>query len=514
VSVTQGYIEFIYLFSEFGRPRSETMVRILSCHHFRGQRIGRCDEAVGVAVAGDAVIVAVDHQVNIYGRVDHTGVASTSWSSDASSPGTGLGLGASFGFGHAFNDNRIYDLGTQFSYQCPEKTSGYASSANKQHIGRPRTTSGGSSSIDSVESDTELRLSHSFSTIDLIDTISYNEAGNYYRSIVRNQLAHAPQIDIRHVLIQLGKYILCLERRETSANSSTTSVRAYFNWEKNHHSKPMKARIAGLVSPTGAEPEEDSLMMVEIPLTSPATAVTSCNLSGHLASLSAESILNIFLFRAKEATGRVKVHYFDFDRIYSLEMPGFIPDKICFLTDFISCMNSQEIRVFRVKKEDASYTAEGTALTPAEAFAKSKPPTITSFFTEHKFSSLGKGSFSKTTSPVSLRTGDKVVFDPKNESVKVHLNSIGRANRKRRCPSALISEEFHDEIHLQKTKVVFTAIHPGISVEDIMRVYVNAGTTASSISNSRFVQAEMYPVRVKGMLYFTPIYNEYTCDIG
>jgi len=144
------------------------MVRILSCHHFRGQRIGRCDEAVGVAVAEDAVIVALEHQVNIYGRADpNLTTTSSSWSSDASSPSGGFGT---YSFGHAFDDNRIYDLGTQFSYHArsPDPAAGT----------KLRTISG-SSSADSVESDTELRLSHSFTTIDFIENVSYNEAGKY-----------------------------------------------------------------------------------------------------------------------------------------------------------------------------------------------------------------------------------------------------------------------------------------------------------------------------------------------
>src|SRR5581483_7763132 len=102
-----------------------------------------------------------------------------------------------------------------------------------------------------------------------------------------------------------------------------TSMRLSHFRERDHGEKPMRARIAGLVSPTGTEPEEDSLIMVEIPLTSPATAVAHCPLTGHIACLSAESIINIFLFRVKEVTGRIKVIYYDFDRTYAIEAPGF-----------------------------------------------------------------------------------------------------------------------------------------------------------------------------------------------
>jgi len=262
----------------------------------------------------------------------------------------------------------------------------------------------------------------------------------------------------------------------------------------------MKARIAGLVSPTGAEPEDDSLMMVEIPLTSPATAVSSCNLSGHLATLSAESILNIFLFRAKEASGRVKVHYFDFDRVYSVEMPGFVPQRISFLTDYIACMNQNEVRVFKVRKQDAPYLKDSPVSPAIGPISKSKPPTLTSYFTDVKSQSNGKG-FKSLPVSAENNTG-KVIFDPKNETVKVHLRSIVRANRQLDCPSALISEEYNDEIEDNITKVVFSAVHPGILVNDVIRVYMGgAPGSTSNASNSKFLQVEMYPIRIKGILF-------------
>lgn len=145
------------------------MVRVLSCHHFRSQRIGRCDEAVGVAVAGEAVIVALDHQVNIYGRIEHDGRISSEASSPSASNPTPEPGGIS---GSIFHDGGGgHDIGIPFVYQkLPSGT------FDVTHGGRPRTRSG-SSSVDSVESDTELRLAHSFSTIDRIDSISYNDKG-------------------------------------------------------------------------------------------------------------------------------------------------------------------------------------------------------------------------------------------------------------------------------------------------------------------------------------------------
>lgn len=252
----------------------------------------------------------------------------------------------------------------------------------------------------------------------------------------------------------------------------------FFHWEKDHGTKPMRARIAGLVSPTGAEPEDDSLMMVEIPLTSPATAITSCNLTGHIACLSAESIINIFLFRAKEVSGRVRVTYYDFDRTYSLETTGFIPEQIYFVSNYLACMNSEKVHVFRVRKEESASPqfASCSAISQTGGFAKTK-----------------KGSSSEGT--------EKVVFNPRDETIKVYLPSIVRANRKRKyITSVNISDDFQEDIHANHTKVAFSATNPGIIVEDVLRV--SSSNTSSGNSHSKFLELGLYPVRVKGDFLF------------
>lgn len=221
----------------------------------------------------------------------------------------------------------------------------------------------------------------------------------------------------------------------------------------------MRARIAGLVSPTGAEPEDDSLMMVEVPLTSPATAVSSCDITGHIACLSAESIINIFLFRAKEVTGRVKVHYYDFDRTYACEVSGFVPEKLYFLSNYLACMNSHKIHVFRLSKDES----------PVDGF-------------------LAQDSARRH----SVQQNEKVVFDPKNESIRVYLPSILRSNRKRKSHSMELHEEFQEEINTNHTRIIFSANHTGgLKVHDVLRVGV-------SDNSNKLTQIGMYPIRIKG----------------
>ena len=123
------------------------MVRILTCHHFGGQKIGRCEEALQLAVADDLIIVALEHQVAVY---------SSEFPDGSSSSGSGtrskLGQGATRDGG---------DIGSSPIFFM------------KKSVGDPTP----SSSVHGLKGGSELVLSHSFPTVDLIDSISYNSRG-------------------------------------------------------------------------------------------------------------------------------------------------------------------------------------------------------------------------------------------------------------------------------------------------------------------------------------------------
>lgn len=166
------------------------MSRIISCHHFRGQRVGRCDEAVDVAVSGHTVIVALEHQINIYGKTDdchspvflsldsdrHDGSPPPVLPGPAPATPTAKLMSAAAAstskppsplptLPHLCN----HDLGTSFVF-----LKGISSNSPKTKLD---SSSPPKKRIESIESDSELRLSHSFATIDLIHKISYNEKG-------------------------------------------------------------------------------------------------------------------------------------------------------------------------------------------------------------------------------------------------------------------------------------------------------------------------------------------------
>ena len=306
-----------------------------------------------------------------------------------------------------------------------------------------------------------------------------------------------------------GNYLLCVEKRDSTGPDSKKilrNVRVYFNWDTSKEGKPMRARIAGLVSPTGADPDDDTLVMVEIPTTSPTgaspppniVAAASCNILGHLATLTDSNIINIYAYKLKEVKGRAsKSQYSDFDLSYAIEMANFTPDsaRIEFLADIMSVSNRTQVNVFRLTKQIRSRSRTASNESGGSLASSGRKSGMSGGGSVGMVSS---GPASLPIFPTSSKIDegcDKVVFDPKNESVKVHMNLITRTNHKARFPDAGsgIYEEYQDMIS-DKTRVIFAANAPALSVQDLIRVHVDSGNSAS------IVQVGLYPIKIKGMI--------------
>lgn len=289
----------------------------------------------------------------------------------------------------------------------------------------------------------------------------------------------------------VGNYLLCLECRDGDGASRCSSIRVYFHWDKKSDCQSMRTRIAG-VSPSSHDLERPALTMVEIPLTSPAIAVASCTLTGHLASLSAESVVNIFSFRMKDVSGRGKMQYHDFDRLCAVEIPGFAPERLSFLGNFISCYGPGKIHVFRIYKSDKSWSPS-VVTSEKHGAAKSKSR------------SGGGGLFgSKTGSSRKLKSksymdhSNKITFDPSDDSVTIQLPSITRANRKR-AGNTVVIEEYSGEIHNNKSRIIFSSAVAGINVEDILRLSLpHSGSNVTT--HERFSGTGLYPIRINGTI--------------
>lgn len=254
----------------------------------------------------------------------------------------------------------------------------------------------------------------------------------------------------------------------------------------------MRTRIAG-VSPSANDLEKPTLTMVEIPLSSPAIGVASCALSGHLASLSAESIVNIFSFRVKDASGRGKMQYHDFDRLCAVELPERV-ENLSFLGNFISCHGPSKVSVFRLCKSDKTWSPSAITCVDKFGVVNSRSQKSMNLRRRNKYETQSKFGKEKEA---GIDQSNKVSYDPTDESVTVHLPTILRANRKRAGNTVLI-EEFCSEI-LHKSRIIYSSSAAVISVEDILRLTFptfNLGTNPNL--QEKFFKTELYPVRIHG----------------
>lgn len=64
-----------------------------------------------------------------------------------------------------------------------------------------------------------------------------------------------------------GNFIVTLETKQKRSGQDTQYIRIYCNWEQCHQGNPpLRARIAGRVTPTGSQIGDNALDMIELPL--------------------------------------------------------------------------------------------------------------------------------------------------------------------------------------------------------------------------------------------------------
>lgn len=145
------------------------MVRVLSCYHFRGQKIGRCDEAAAVAVADQSIVVGIEDSITVYNA---THSFQTSDSCDVTMYDT-----SGCGF-HFLHQHHIPEVGVPITFGLQKSPMSPGDDRRTDSASSEQAYSGScSSSVSSIESDTEIKLSHSFPTVDLVRFLSYNKKG-------------------------------------------------------------------------------------------------------------------------------------------------------------------------------------------------------------------------------------------------------------------------------------------------------------------------------------------------
>lgn len=118
---------------------------------------------------------------------------------------------------------------------------------------------------------------------------------------------------------------------------------------------PMRARIAGRVTPSGQSANSDTLEMIEIPLMRPASYVNVCQATCNIVVASGMS-LSIFNFD-KKVLESPKREFIDFDEIMEVDI-GFPILEVSLLEDVIGCVSEREVHVFQIVTNGAYYNKQ------------------------------------------------------------------------------------------------------------------------------------------------------------
>ncbi|XP_030747037.1 uncharacterized protein LOC115875658 [Sitophilus oryzae] len=169
-----------------------------------------------------------------------------------------------------------------------------------------------------------------------------------------------------------GDYVASLETKFNRQNRETNFVRVYINWDSvatlqqskmnsNNVSlgssecgmvQPMRARIAGRVTPTTNQSEVGSLEMIEIPVKRNPNCIACCQVSGNLAILS-NRMINIYKFQVK-THDISKMKFVDFEEMSVMIELSFSPFDIQICENYIAAVGHDTLHVFRILNSDNS----------------------------------------------------------------------------------------------------------------------------------------------------------------
>ncbi|KAJ8683042.1 hypothetical protein QAD02_018834 [Eretmocerus hayati] len=161
-----------------------------------------------------------------------------------------------------------------------------------------------------------------------------------------------PTVDLPRQILHCpkGNYVSTLEckssgREQSSIQQSTANfVRVYVNWASQER-QPMRARIAGRVTPSLNRPQ-NSLEMIELPLSTKPTSIACCSTTGNLL-VAAGNTLVLHEFKLETHTTS-KLKFIDFEpRPWSLGL-HFTPARLEMVEDFVAAMDSTRLVVFRL----------------------------------------------------------------------------------------------------------------------------------------------------------------------
>ncbi|XP_060533460.1 uncharacterized protein LOC132706255 isoform X2 [Cylas formicarius] len=163
-----------------------------------------------------------------------------------------------------------------------------------------------------------------------------------------------------------GDYVSTLETKFNRQNREINFVRVYVNWgsiatlqqSKMTSSgvslgssecgmvQPMRARIAGRVTPTTNQSELGSLEMIEIPVKRNPNAIACCQVSGNLIILSRHTV-NLYRFHIR-THDISKLRFVDFEELPFLIELGFSPFEICICENYVAVVAKDAMHMFKI----------------------------------------------------------------------------------------------------------------------------------------------------------------------
>ncbi|XP_065167209.1 BLOC-2 complex member HPS3 [Atheta coriaria] len=163
-----------------------------------------------------------------------------------------------------------------------------------------------------------------------------------------------------------GDYVATLESKFNRQNRELNFCRVYINWDsvaalqqsKMNHSgaslgatecgmvQPMRARIAGRVTPTTNQSELGSLEMIEIPVKRNPHLINVCQISGNIL-IASEKILTIYTFTMK-THDISKLKFIDFEETPMFIEVSFKPIQVEIAENYLACMSSDAMHLMRV----------------------------------------------------------------------------------------------------------------------------------------------------------------------
>ncbi|XP_017770886.1 PREDICTED: Hermansky-Pudlak syndrome 3 protein homolog isoform X2 [Nicrophorus vespilloides] len=163
-----------------------------------------------------------------------------------------------------------------------------------------------------------------------------------------------------------GDYVATLESKFNRQNRELNFVRVYVNWDsvaalqqsKMNHSgaslgqsecgmvQPMRARIAGRVTPTTNQSELGSLEMIEIPTKRNPDRIAVCQISGNLLILSGKKLtVYKYVVRTHDIS---KLKFIDFEDAQFGFQLSFAPSHMAIAENYVACLNDNSMLLFRI----------------------------------------------------------------------------------------------------------------------------------------------------------------------